>query len=349
ALPISARERGRQMHGGRLIVCADGAAAPARRRPQTRRAGAHVLGEDPLRADIARMQAGRRSCEIERPGQNRLMARYRRYAEALRPLCHQQVADQRPGRRQQTSRWRVRRVLQALVAAVYADQQLDPVVIRRDVLVSYGPIEPQPVATVGLEVVGTVAQGDSSPVIRATTQHARAPPIEATGRLVARAHIGLAGYLPAAVHGGVVEAKGLLRRADARERRLVRCLEHGRLGCGVVPASRLEHEYLRAVHAQRIGGLSAGGSGADHDDIVVVLLRFRLHEGHDASAAAPLGQERYAWRPMPCTGIPWAASTSCCRAYIAAAASSIARVKASDPARIGASRALSCTRALGYS
>src|SRR2546429_2475464 len=26
------------------------------------------------------------------------MARYRRYAEALRPLCHQQVADQRPGR-----------------------------------------------------------------------------------------------------------------------------------------------------------------------------------------------------------------------------------------------------------
>src|SRR5437764_5950605 len=223
------------------------------------------------------------------------MARYRRYAEALRALCHPHGADQRPGRRQQAPRWRVRRVLQALVAAVYADKQLDPVVVGRDVLVSYRPIEPQPVATAGLEVAGTVAQRDSPPVIRATTQHARPPPIKATRRLVALAHIGLSGYLPAAVHGGVVEAKGLLRRADARERRLVRRLEHGRLGCGVVPASRLEHEYLRAVHAQRIGGLSAGGSRADHDDIVVVLLGFRLHEGHDAE---PLhrssGQERYA-------------------------------------------------------
>src|SRR5256886_11775574 len=180
------------------------------------------------------------------------MARYRRYAEALRPLCHQQVADQRPGRRQQAPRWRVRRVLQALVAAVYADQQLDPVVVGRDVLVSYRPVEPQPVAPAGLEVVGTVAQRDSPPVIRATTQHARPPPIKATRRLVARAHIGLSGYLPAAVHGGVVEAKGLLRRADARERRLVRRLEHGRLGCGVVPASRLERseEHTSELQSQ---------------------------------------------------------------------------------------------------
>src|SRR2546421_606919 len=207
------------------------------------------------------------------------MARYRRYAEALRPLCHQQVADQRPGRRQQAPRWRIRRVLQALVAAVYADQQLDLVVIRRDVLVSYGPIEPQPVATPGLEVVGTVAQGDSPPVIRATTQHARAPPIEATRRLIARAHIGLSGYLPAAVHGGVIEAKGLLRRADARERRLVRRLEHGRLGCGVVPASRLEHEYLRPSHAQRKAGLPPEGPAPDPIRLVAPLLGVGRAEG----------------------------------------------------------------------
>src|SRR5206468_10188350 len=135
-------------------------------------------------------------------------------AEALRPLCHQQVADQRPGRRQQAPRWRVRRVLQALVAAVHADQQLDLVVIRRDVLVSYGPVEPQPVATVGLEVVGTIAQGNPPPVIRATTQHARPPPIEATRRLIARAHARIPRYLTAAVHGGALEAKGLLRSSD---------------------------------------------------------------------------------------------------------------------------------------
>src|SRR2546429_6994671 len=36
-IEIAARERGRQMYRGRLIVCADRAAAPARGRPETRR------------------------------------------------------------------------------------------------------------------------------------------------------------------------------------------------------------------------------------------------------------------------------------------------------------------------
>src|SRR6266853_1329770 len=140
-----------------------------------------------------------------------------------------------------------------LVAAVYADQQLHLVVIGREVLVAYGPIEPQPVATVGLEVVGTIAQGDSPPVIRATPQHARPPPIKATRSLFGRAHVRLSGYLPAAVHRRVVEAKGLLRRTDTPQRRQVRGLEHRRLGFGGIAAPGLEHEYLRTLHAQCIG------------------------------------------------------------------------------------------------
>src|SRR5580700_7336888 len=100
-----------------------------------------------------------------------------------------------------------------LVAAEYADQQLDLVVIGREVLVAYGPIESQPIPATRLEVVGTVAQRDSAPVIRATPKHARPPPIEATRSLFARAHIGLSGYLPAAIHRRVIEAKGFLRRS----------------------------------------------------------------------------------------------------------------------------------------
>src|SRR6266436_436202 len=140
-----------------------------------------------------------------------------------------------------------------LVAAVYADQQLDLVVIGREVLVAYGPIEPQPIPATRLEVIRTVAQRDSPPVIGATTQHARPPPIEATRSLFARAHIGLSGYLPAAVHRRVVEAKGLLRRTDTPQRRQVRGLEHGRLGFGGISAPGLEQEYLRTLHTQRIG------------------------------------------------------------------------------------------------
>ncbi len=140
-----------------------------------------------------------------------------------------------------------------LVAAVYTDQQLDLVVIGREVLVAYGPIESQPIPATRLEVVCTVAQRDSPPVIRATTQHARPPPIEATRSRFGRAHIRLSGYLPAAIHRRVVEAKGLLRRSHTPQRRQVRGLEHGRLGFGGIAAPGLEHEYLRTLHAQRIG------------------------------------------------------------------------------------------------
>src|SRR6266436_1376041 len=140
-----------------------------------------------------------------------------------------------------------------LDAAVYTDQQLDLVVIGREVPVPYGPIESQTIPATRLEVVVTVAQRDSPPVIRATTQHARPPPIEATRSLFARPHIGLSGYLPAAVHRRVVEAKGLLRRSHTPQRRQLRGLEHGRLGFGGIAAPGLEHEYLRTLHAQRIG------------------------------------------------------------------------------------------------
>src|SRR5436190_10033076 len=181
------------MHGGRLIVRADRAAPAARRSPQTRRTGAYVLGEDPRRGDIVRMQASRGALVIERPGENGLMARYRGDPEALRPLRHKQVTDQRRGRRQQTLGWRIRSVLAPLVGAVDADQQLNLVVVGRDILVTDGPVEPQPVATPGLEVVGAVAQRNPAPVIGPTPQHARPPPFEATRVLFARAHVRLSG------------------------------------------------------------------------------------------------------------------------------------------------------------
>src|SRR6202034_3932930 len=75
-LKVSGLERGWQMHGRRLIVGADRAAAPARCRPEARRAGAHVLGKNFLRLEIARMQARRRTFEIERLRKNRTVTRY---------------------------------------------------------------------------------------------------------------------------------------------------------------------------------------------------------------------------------------------------------------------------------
>src|SRR6202034_981678 len=97
---------------------------------------AHVLGENALRPGVARMQACRGSSEIERLSQHRAVSRYYRHSQALGSLRDQEVADQGLRRRQQASGRGVRRVLQTLVAAVDADQQLNLVVIRREVLIA---------------------------------------------------------------------------------------------------------------------------------------------------------------------------------------------------------------------
>src|SRR5690606_8379755 len=51
--------------------------------------------------------------------------------------------------------------------------------------------------------------------------------------------------------------------------------------------------------------------------------------------------ERYASRPRPCAENPCAGSTSCCSAYMHAAASSMWRTNSIDPCRIGLTRSRS--------
>jgi hypothetical protein len=60
-------------------------------------------------------------------------------------------------RRLQAASGRIGRVLQSVIVTVNADQHLDLVVIRRDVLVVHRPVEPEPVATARLEIVRPIA------------------------------------------------------------------------------------------------------------------------------------------------------------------------------------------------
>ena len=115
-------------------------------------------------------------------------------------------------RRQQASRGEEFGVFsKPVVAAVHADQKLDLVVVRRDILIPDGPVDAQAVPGLRLEVVGAVAQGHAPPVIGAAAQHPRSPPIEAPRIVFARAHIGLPGHAPTTVHRGIVEAEWLVR------------------------------------------------------------------------------------------------------------------------------------------
>src|SRR5882672_10250542 len=109
-------------------------------------------------------------------------------------------------------------------------------------------------------------------MIRASAQHARPPPLKATRVLLARPHVGFAGNLPASIYRRVVETEWLVRRTHSPKWCHIRRLKHGCFEFGLVFAPGLEHQDFCPIHAQRVGGLSAGGSGSDYDDVVAALL-----------------------------------------------------------------------------
>jgi hypothetical protein len=64
------------------------------------------------------MQTGGRSLEVELPGEHGAVAGDDRNAEAASALRDQKIAHDRPGRRQQAPRRRIRGVFESVIAAV---------------------------------------------------------------------------------------------------------------------------------------------------------------------------------------------------------------------------------------
>src|SRR5262245_61086877 len=87
-------------------------------------------------------------------------------------------------------------IAQIFVRAEDADQLVDLVVVRFDVVVRDGPVVAQAVEALAAKIVGAEAQRDASPVIRPAAEHACAPPRELCAW---RAGVRLALDLPAAV------------------------------------------------------------------------------------------------------------------------------------------------------
>ena len=186
--------------------------------------------------------------------------------------------------RQQAALRGVGRVLEAFVGAIDAHQHLGLVIPRSHFFVGHRPVEAEAVTRTGLEIVRAVAERDASPVVRATSQHAGPPPVEALRRIVGGLRVRLPRDLPPSVDGGVVEAERLLTRGHAAQRRLGAGLEHRGLGERVVVTSGLKHEHLHAVHGERVGGLTAAGAGSD-DDHVIDGLQFLLGDDRHGDGA----------------------------------------------------------------
>ena len=186
-------------------------------------------------------------------------------------LLDQQLVAARLRRRLEDA---VRLVAQSFVAAEEADEVIDAVVVRLDVVVADRPVVAEAVEALAPEVVGAEAQRDAAPVIRAAAEHAGAPPVE----LLAAAHgVRLAVDVPAA-DAGVELAERAAARGGAAPRRGPRGHEHLRVLRRVPLAARLEHDDVRAGLGEHVGGHAAARARADDADVVVGALFDRVHQ-----------------------------------------------------------------------
>ena len=112
---------------------------------------------------------------VERLREDRQPAGDARDLQLVGGLLDEQLVAARLGRRQEDA---VGIVRQALVAAEDADERVDPVVVRLHVLVGDRPVVAETVEALAPEVVGTEAQRDAAPVVRAAAEHPRPEPVE---------------------------------------------------------------------------------------------------------------------------------------------------------------------------
>ena len=146
-----------------------------------------------------------------------------------------------------------------------ADEFFGFVVVGREVIIGDGPIEALAVAAVGLEVIGTHAEGDAAIVIGAASQHAAAPPAEVTA---GRGGVGLTFDCPTSGQSGVEIAEGLLFAGSAAMRGLIGPLKHLGLLGAIKPAAGFEHADLGSSERENVRGDAAAGSRANDHYVV---------------------------------------------------------------------------------
>ena len=189
----------------------------------------------------------------------------------------------------------VRHLLQALLRARAAEQDVHLVVVGLHVLVGDRPVHVEAVAARGPELQRPVAQRAPAPEVRPAPEHPRAHPGvgRARGRVLLLVHHPVAGEGVAGVRGDLLvlrEAPGR-RRTDDREvysatsmarspggrrpraQRGVRPLHRPVLLALVDHPPRLQHQHLEAGGRELEGGHASRGAAADDDHVVALAAR----------------------------------------------------------------------------
>jgi len=175
----------------------------------------------------------------------------------------------------------VRRAADVLLAAGDSDEGFGLVVIRRDVLVSDGPIGAEAVASVRMKVVVGEAEREPPIVIRTAAEDARAKPFEG----VALGYgVGLAFKVPPAVrHGEESECLafaevGLAALFSAAVRVIVRSLVFFEIARRVQHGTGFQKSDVHAEVRQDFDHGATTGTGTDDDDVVDRAATNDLHD-----------------------------------------------------------------------
>ena len=219
--------------------------------------------------------------------QDREARRHARDVELLLRPLNQQLVAARLGRRQKDAVGLVGELRQ--VRAEDADQLVDLVVVRLDVIVGDRPVVAEAIEALAAEVIRAESQRDAPPVIGPPAEHARAEPVELAAR---RRRVRLTLERPAA-EGAVEFAEMPLGRRRAAAGRVVAPRVHEGVGGRVPHRPRFEHDDVGAGLGQDHGGHAAAGTGPDHADVVGRAVGNDLHgspRGHSALVSFPRGR-----------------------------------------------------------
>ena len=233
---------GRHLAGHRIGDDAQPAGGERRRQQHRRRRKVRMRGA--AAAALPAVVTG--GAPIERPGQNRQPRRNAGDVESIARLLHHQLVAAR------TRRWKkdpVGFVRKVFNRAENADQSIELVVVRFQIVVADRPVVAKPIDAAPPEIIGAKSERNAAPVVGPAAEHPRPEPVERRAR---RLRVRLAFQFPAA-DAAVEFAKRLLGRGRAAPGRVVRPGRHLRLLFDVPHRAGLEHHHVGARFAQDLG------------------------------------------------------------------------------------------------
>src|SRR6266852_3984144 len=238
--------------------------------------GAEIRGRDAAAAALAAVMA--RQSPVERARNDGEARGNADDVELVASLLDHQFGAAGFGRRQEDA---VGGAGDIFFRSEHADVGIHFVVIRREILVSDGPIVAETIARGGFEIDGSEAQRDAAPVIGAAADDAGTKPLEIRA---GSGGVGLAFDLPRAIRREKfteVFAR-LAADAGAAVRQIVRPQEHLEILVRSDVRPGFEEHAVQAALGENLRGHASARTGADNANVILLWRANHLRHAKPA-------------------------------------------------------------------